>query len=114
MHIAIVNLTGGGMSGGYRKYLCNVIPRMAKHEDVEAILCASPESIGVQDWFDPMPNVRFVSYKPFRFFHHSVDIELRKLQAVSDEFGCNNKRYRKKDVRTTIPGDCNLPCKRVQ
>lgn len=56
MRIAIVNLTAGGMSGGYRKFLRNVIPRMAKHEDVEAILCASPDSIGVQDWFD----VRFL------------------------------------------------------
>ena len=55
MRVAIINLTGGGMSGGYRKYLCNVLPRMAVYDDVGAILCATPESIGIQDWFDPMP-----------------------------------------------------------
>lgn len=76
MRIAVVNLTAGGMSGGYRKYLCNVLPRVAKHHDVEAILCASPESIDVQGWFDPMPSVRFVSCKPFRFLFSRRDVAL--------------------------------------
>lgn len=76
MRIAVINKTGGGMSGGYRKYLRNVIPRMAKHDDVEAILCASPKSIGAQDWFDPMPNVGFVGCKPFRFLFSHRDAEL--------------------------------------
>ncbi len=69
------------MSGGYRKYLQNILPRMAKHDDVEAILCATPKSIGVQDWFDPMPNVRFVSCKPFRFLFSGHDADLlRELE----------------------------------
>ncbi len=76
MRIAVVNLTGGGMSGGYRKCLRNVIPRMAKHDDVKAILCVTPDSITVQDWFDSMPNVRFVSCKPFRFLPLRSDVEL--------------------------------------
>jgi glycosyltransferase involved in cell wall biosynthesis len=84
--IAIINLTGGGISGGYRKYLCNVLPRIAKHYDVEAILCASPESIGAQDWFDPMPSVRFVSCKPFRFLFSPRDVELlRELEEFSPD-----------------------------
>ena len=86
MRVAIINITGGGMSGGYRKYLCNVIPRMAKHDDVEAILCAMPESIGIQDWFDPMPNVRFVSCKQFRFLLSRRDVELlRELERFSPD-----------------------------
>ena len=48
MKVAIINITGGGMSGGYRKYLQNVVPRMEKHDDVETILCATPDSIGVR------------------------------------------------------------------
>ncbi len=52
MKIAIINITGGGMSGGYKKYLQNVIPRMARHNDVEAILCASPDSISVDHVYD--------------------------------------------------------------
>ncbi len=68
MRIAVVNLTAGGMSGGYRKYLCNILPRMARHDDVEAILCATPDSIGAHDWFDPMPDVIFVPVeRNFRF-----------------------------------------------
>ena len=79
MKIAIVNLTGGGMSGGYRKYLQNIIPIMAKHKDVEAILCASPESTGVQGWFGTLPNVRFMSCKSFRFMYYDTNL-LRELE----------------------------------
>lgn len=78
MRVAIINLTGGGMSGGYCNYLRNVIPRMAVHNDVEAILCSSPESIGVQDWFDPMLNIRFVDCKPYRFLFSRRDVALLK------------------------------------
>jgi len=84
MKIAIINITGGGMSGGYRKYLQNVLPRIAAHPDVEAILCATPDSIGVSDWFDPMPNVRFVSCKPFRFLHYDAKL-LRELEKFSPD-----------------------------
>lgn len=59
MKIAVLNITGGGMSGGYRKYLQNIIPRMAGHPDVEAILCTFPKSLNGQDWFDNLKNVEF-------------------------------------------------------
>ncbi len=86
MRIAVINLTGGGMSGGYRKYLCNVIPRMAARYDVKAILCASPDSISVQDWFDSMPNVRYLTCKPFRFLFQCHDTELlRELEKFSPD-----------------------------
>lgn len=32
MHVAMVNLTGGGMSGGYRKYLSSLVPRLRRDE----------------------------------------------------------------------------------
>lgn len=86
MRVALLNLTGGGMSGGYRKYLRNIVPRMSKHDDVEGILCASPESVGVQDWFDPLPNVRFVNCKPFQFLFRHRDTELlRELEVFSPD-----------------------------
>ena len=74
------------MSGGYRKYLCNVLPRIAKHYDVEAILCASPELLNVQGRLEPNPNVKFVSCKPFRFlfWHHDVEL-LRELERFSPD-----------------------------
>lgn len=84
MRIAIVNVTGGGMSGGYRKYLRNVIPRMARHDEVESILCATPESLNIQDWFDVTTNVRFVDCKPFRFLSPVHDHKLlEELDAFS-------------------------------
>jgi len=42
MRVAILNLTGGRISGGYRKYLQIVFPRMAKDPTIEEILCATP------------------------------------------------------------------------
>lgn len=76
MRIAVVNKTGGGMSGGYRKYLCNVLPLMAKQDDVEDILCASPASLNVQDWFEPISNVEFISCRPFRLLYQHADTQL--------------------------------------
>lgn len=76
MKVAIINITGGGISGGYRQYLRNVIPRMAAHSDVESILCAAPESLNIQDWFDSAANVRFVNCKSFRFLSPLHDHKL--------------------------------------
>lgn len=37
MRIAVVNLTGGGLSGGYRKYLQNILPLLAKDYRVDGL-----------------------------------------------------------------------------
>jgi len=59
---------------------------MAEHDDVETILCATPEPISVSDWFDLMPNVRFASCKPFRFlFPHRYVALLRELERFSPD-----------------------------
>lgn len=71
MKIAIVNLTRGGISGGYKKYLLNIIPRMANNVNVESILCASPANLQVQDWFEPYHNVKFVSCLPSSLSGHN-------------------------------------------
>jgi glycosyltransferase involved in cell wall biosynthesis len=42
MRIAVLNLTSGGLSGGYRKYLREIVPRLAKAADVEAISVLAP------------------------------------------------------------------------
>ena len=73
MKIAIINITGGGMSGGYKKYLQNVLPKLAVHSDVEAILCASPKSINVQDWFRFLPKVIFITCKSFKWKFYRPD-----------------------------------------
>jgi len=79
MRVAILNLTGGGISGGYRKYLQNVIPRMAKDPTIEEILCAAPPLISIREWFSFLPKVKFVTCKPYNFLHFSPDYKLKKI-----------------------------------
>lgn len=69
MRLAIVNLTGGGLSGGYRKYLKNMLPRLAKHSDVDALLCVSPGGIDVSSWFGKLPKVDYCSCGPLTLSH---------------------------------------------
>jgi len=64
------------MSGGYRKYLCNLIPRMASNSAVEVVLCALPQSLNIQDWFEPISNVNFVTCRPFSPLRRSSDSQL--------------------------------------
>lgn len=64
MRIAILNLTAGGMSGGYRKYLCNVIPRLAIRHEIERILCISPAGLAVKGWIGELTNVEYASCQP--------------------------------------------------
>ena len=42
MHIAIVNLTSGGLSGGYRKYIRELVPRLRAHSAVSAVSVIYP------------------------------------------------------------------------
>jgi len=79
MKIAIINLTGGGVSGGYRKYLQNVLPRMAANNSIEEILCATPPSIDIQSWVSFLPKVKFVTCKPYNFLHFCPDYKLKKI-----------------------------------
>ncbi len=84
LKIAIINATGGGISGGYREYLRNIIPIMASHDDVEEILCAAPESLNVQELFSLTDNVKVVSCKPVRFLCPFRDLPLLdELEAFS-------------------------------
>lgn len=76
MKIAIINLIGRGMSEGYRKYLRNVLPRMASNPAVEAVLCALPQSLNMQDWFKPIFNITFVTCRPFRPLRRNSDSQL--------------------------------------
>jgi len=65
------------MSGGYRKYLRNVIPRMARHPDVEAVLCTFPMSLNGQDWFDSLTNVEFAHCSRFQSLDYGFTYNLK-------------------------------------
>ena len=79
MRVAILNLTGGGISDGYRKYLENVVPRLAAHSDVCTIKCFAPASLNMHEWFTTLKGVSFVKCRPFRVYggrDRGMDIEL--------------------------------------
>lgn len=50
------------MSGGYRKYLLNILPRLASSGRIGSVLCVSPDSLRIDTWFEPMEKVEFVDY----------------------------------------------------
>jgi len=77
MKLAVLNLTGGGASGGYKRYLSAILPRIAASTDVEEILCAAPPALAVQSWLPPSPKIRFAECEPFQFLRHAPDAGLR-------------------------------------
>jgi glycosyltransferase involved in cell wall biosynthesis len=81
MRLGIVNLTAGGFSGGYKKYLRNVLPRLAERSDVEALLCVSPEGTDVPGQFETPPVADYGLCRPFGLSHffHIPDRKLVEL-----------------------------------
>lgn len=77
MRIAIINRTGGGISGGYRRYLEKLISGISRDEAVTAILCAAPQSINCKSWLPPDPKVEYIECEPFRFLRHAPSPELK-------------------------------------
>lgn len=64
MRIAILNLTGGGMCGGYKKYLQAILPRLSRRPEVASMLCAAPKSVGAANWLERSDKISFVSCRP--------------------------------------------------
>ena len=80
MRIALINLTGGGLSGGYRKYLLNMLDRMADDDAVSGILCALPRGITLES---RSPKITFAECKAFSVFPQKDNVLLSAL----DKFG---------------------------
>lgn len=83
MRIAMINKTGGGMSGGVQKYVRYMVPRVAAHPDIEALLCASVPAIPVHHWFallqePPLANVMFTTCQPYRIVGKQQDPHLHE------------------------------------
>lgn len=83
MRVAVLNLTGGGFSGGYKRYISSTLPLLALSPEITEILCASPSSLGVEAWLSGTPKIKFTSCEPFRFLRHAPDVG---LLAALDEF----------------------------
>jgi len=78
MKLAIVNITGGGMSGGYRQYLTNMLPRLASYADIEDLLCVSPAALNVKDWVRVNGKVKFSSMDENSFLSNRFAPKLRR------------------------------------
>lgn len=76
MKIAIINLTGGDLSGGYRRYIINTIPGFSLNNNIEEILVAYPENLAIETWFKNLKNVRFVPFCQ-KMLGNNRDIEIR-------------------------------------
>lgn len=79
MRVAILNLTGGGMSGGYKAYLENMLPRFAAHSKIEEIFCASPHALNVGQWFSNLSKIKFAQCHVFRLIRSNPDAKMLDL-----------------------------------
>jgi len=76
MRVAVINLTGGGISGGYSRYLAAILPRLSLSHDIAEILCASPSSLKTETWLPFSPKTKFTICNPFRFMKHRPEPRL--------------------------------------
>lgn len=86
MRIAIVNLTGGGMSGGYKNYLRHILPLLAANPQATAILCAAPATVGVRDWCGQLPNVTSTTCQPWRWHNLFLPFRDPSFRRQLDQF----------------------------
>lgn len=78
MRLAIINLTGGGYSGGHKSYIANIVPRLAASERVEKVLCASPAGFKTETWLAPSPKIELSVCEPFSFLRPAPGPELKR------------------------------------
>lgn len=82
MKVAIINITAGGMSGGYKKYLEHLLPRMSSHPAMEKILCALPSSVSLNVDAGRYRNIEFISIAPYRFAGKNSYADIRNHLGV--------------------------------
>ena len=84
MKLAIVNLTGGRLSGGYKRYLEAMLPRFAHSREIAAILCASPAAFFSGGWLPQDPKISHARCAPFTPLKHGPGPELDKALNAFD------------------------------
>lgn len=65
LRLAILNLTGGGISGGYKKYLVKLLPIFERKLTGLKTLCAAPASVKAAEWFAGLQRTEFADCRPF-------------------------------------------------
>lgn len=82
MKIAIINISGSGISGGYKKYLFEMIPRLINHNGVEEILCIYPMAWSMASWFTNLKNVYFLAHD----IHPILPLKRNSLKSAINNF----------------------------
>jgi glycosyltransferase involved in cell wall biosynthesis len=80
MKLAILNLTNGGICGGYKKYLKEILPRLDAHPSIEHILCASPFDLSLFADIDSFRKTEVIGCRPFymqRLFPGALHVRVK-------------------------------------
>ena len=66
VRLSLLNKTAGGLSGGYRKYLSAMLPRLANDQRVSALQCIVPEAWQAASWLPRTGVSMFAEYTSSR------------------------------------------------
>ncbi|MDI6448182.1 glycosyltransferase family 4 protein [Anaerobaca lacustris] len=56
----MLNITAGGMSGGYKTHLARLVPLLAEYPEVESLLVGMPQTVDIAEWRESAPSVQWV------------------------------------------------------
>lgn len=73
MRVAVIIHTSGGMSGGLRAYLVNVIPRLASNDSVSRILVMAPEILKLESVIGAHHKIDFSFCAPHSITTRNLD-----------------------------------------
>lgn len=74
----MLNITAGGLSSGYKKYLENIIPRLDSHPKVSELLVGLPETMDISSWIVKFPFAEWISLKTQIFPWQSIGNEAKR------------------------------------
>ena len=66
MRITLLNKTAGGISGGYRKYLRAMLPRLESDPRVSSVQCVAPSSWRATEWLSFDAGTELIEYAASR------------------------------------------------
>ncbi len=78
MRIAILNITGGDISGGYMAYLNELVPEIMSNPEISGLLVGLPEKADFPVLRKEYPSIKWIKMKTVRFSHSGIDREVKK------------------------------------
>jgi glycosyltransferase involved in cell wall biosynthesis len=79
MRLAIVNITGGGLSGGYKKYLKQILPQLVSHPQISSLLVGIPKLVNLNEWEKDFPSVSWLTLTASVFSTHKLGKEIKEV-----------------------------------